>query len=411
MMKNLILFFTAICIASSSPFAQFSFVHISDLHISNTAFPNSDLNAATFRCYLKEFAAIDPKPAFVVASGDISNMGNKPPDGMYPAITQYLFPTTNTNPGIGAYFIDSARTIPVYFTPGNHEYWTAISSQLIPISNDTPAYYSKYVSPDSDYAVTTAIAVVAFLRSGPDVIVSGTNMKGNGLSNEQCAWLRNILSINGGKRKIIVMHHPAVTAAGTTSDGSLVTGAGVSDTSNSCIQNNRTEFLNICDSNRVDVVLCGHKHQNVVANRKGIVISENRPDSTRYVQTAAAFNRSYRIITVDPAFVTVSAPMRSCNSMAGINEVSNAIRIPVNAIKISVFPNPAIDKFTIECNQKAAIEIVTIDGQSIKEITIANVKTAVDLADLPSGIYMVKAKTDKGTAVTRFVVCKSLWRP
>lgn len=301
-------------IANESSFGKFSFVHITDMHFSNFAFPNSDLNAAEFKCYIKEFAALNPKPALVVISGDISNMGNKSPDGMYPALTQYLYPPAITDPGSGAYFIDSAQTIHVYFTPGNHEYWRSLNNQYIPISNDTLTYYTKYIAPDTDYAVTTDIAIIVFIRSGSDVILGSTNIKGNGLSNSQCSWLRNILSINYTKRKIIVMHHPAVNVAGTNSDGSPITDVILSDTTNSSIINNRTNFLNICDSNHVDIVLGGHYHQNVVADRKGNVISENWSGGTRYVQTAAAFNRSYRIITVDKAFVTVSQPLRSCSN-------------------------------------------------------------------------------------------------
>jgi len=132
-------------------------IHISDPHISNTAFPNSDLNATKFQCSLKEFATLNPKPAFVIVSGDISNMGNLAPDGMYPMVTQYLFPSAITNPGIGGYFIDSEQTIPIYLTPGNHEYWASLSSQQIPISNDTITNYTRQIAPDTDYAVTTDV--------------------------------------------------------------------------------------------------------------------------------------------------------------------------------------------------------------------------------------------------------------
>jgi hypothetical protein len=122
MMKKQLLLFAAVCMAMAGAFAQFSFVHISDMHISDIPFAESDTNAQYFRCYAKEFAGLLPKPAFVAVSGDVSNVGNLPPDGMYPTFTKYLFPPSLTNPGIGDYFIDSARTIPIYFVPGNHEY-------------------------------------------------------------------------------------------------------------------------------------------------------------------------------------------------------------------------------------------------------------------------------------------------
>jgi 3',5'-cyclic AMP phosphodiesterase CpdA len=362
------------------------------MHVSGIPFENSDTNAQYFRCYIKEFAALNPKPAFIAVSGDVSNVGNQTPDGMYPIITQYLFPPTLTNPGIGDYFIDSAKTIPIYFVPGNHEYWVALVNP--PVSNDTLTYYKKYLTPDTDYAITTDLAVIVFLRSGSDSTISAENKKGKGLSNEQCTYLRNMLSLNSNKRKIIVMHHPAVNAIGTNSDGTPFTGV-ITSPEDCSIANNRTTFLNICDSNHVDVVLDGHEHQNVVANRAGQVISENGSDSTRYVQTAAGFNRSYRIITVDSSFVTVSAPMRSCSN-TGVNEFSN----PLN---ISVFPNPANDKLTIGCSGQSEIEILNIEGQLLKRFITHDIYTIVDLSDLSSGIYIIKAKTSMGISIKKLI--------
>jgi 3',5'-cyclic AMP phosphodiesterase CpdA len=311
---------------------------------------------------------------------------------MYPVVTQYMFPPALTNPGIGDYFIDSAKTIPIYFVPGNHEYWVALVNP--PVSNDTLTYYKKFLIPDTDYAITNDLAVIVFLRSGSDSTITASNKKGRGLSNDQITFLRDILQLHSQKRKIIVMHHPAVNAIGTNSDGTPFT--GVIDSPEDCsIANNRTTFLNICDSNHVDVVLDGHEHQNVVADRAGHVISENGSDSTRYVQTAAAFNRSYRIITVDLSYVTVSPPMRSCTN-TGVDELNN----PLN---LSVFPNPVTDRLTIKCTRQSAIEILNVDGQILKRLTTDDVYTRVDLSDLSNGIYIIKAKTHQGIAIKKII--------
>jgi 3',5'-cyclic AMP phosphodiesterase CpdA len=218
---------------------------------------------------------------------------------------------------------------------------------------------------------------------------------GTGLSDNQCSWLRNILSSNSGKRKIIVMHHPPVNAAGTNSDGTPFT-AFTLDTASYSLQNNRTNFLNICDSNHVDVVLAGHEHQNVVANRKGDTINENWPNGTRYVQTAASFNRSYRMITVKPDFVTVSPPMRSCNTIFNVHELNNLLNI-------SVFPNPAGDKVTIECPPKANVEVMTVEGLVIKRATTYEHRTTLDLSTLAGGMYIIQVKTDMGSAKRKLI--------
>jgi len=69
---------------------QFSFVHISDIHVSNESplVGNIDSNGIIFSQMLAAINALNPKPAFVVASGDISNAGSIG-DGWYPMLTQY----------------------------------------------------------------------------------------------------------------------------------------------------------------------------------------------------------------------------------------------------------------------------------------------------------------------------------
>jgi hypothetical protein len=391
-MKRQLLTAAVLLIASIGASAQFTFVHLSDMHISNIPFEESDTNAQYFQCYSKEFARLIPRPAFVAVSGDVSNVGNLSPDGMYPTVTQYLFPPSQTNPGIGDYFIDSARTIPIYFVPGNHEYWVALVNP--PVSNDTLTYYRQFLIPDTDYAITTDLAVIVFLRSGSDSTISAENKKGKGLSDAQITYLRDVLSSNSAKRKIIVMHHPAVNAVGTNSDGTPFTGV-INSPEDCSIANNRTTFLNICDSNHVDVVLDGHEHQNVVADRAGHVIAENGLDSTRYIQTAAGFNRSYRIITVDASYVTVSPPLRSCTS-TGVQEMNHPMTLTLS-------PNPVRDWLTIECNLQSEIEILNFQGEILKSIKTRDIRTTVDLSDLSGGIYLVKARNHAGIAVKKLI--------
>ncbi|MCX6267680.1 MAG: metallophosphoesterase, partial [Bacteroidetes bacterium] len=196
-MKKQILLFATVCMASLGSFAQFTFVAVSDLHISDFNVSNSDTNAQYFRCAMKEFGALLPKPAFVIASGDISDIGSVGPVGMYPTLTKYLFPPTLTTPGIGDYFIDSAQTIPIYFTPGNHEYWVGFDSIGEPISTPDLPYYTNYITLDTDYVITTGIAAIVFLRSGSDTPYpplptppDPETIEGTGLSDAQISWLR-----------------------------------------------------------------------------------------------------------------------------------------------------------------------------------------------------------------------------
>jgi hypothetical protein len=71
--------------------------------------------------------------------------------------------------------------------------------------------------------------------------------------------------------------------------------------------------------------------------------------------------------------------------------------------KINIFPNPATNNLTIETTEKASIEILNIQGQILKTITTAEKQTNIDVSDLSSGVYIIKAKTEKGVVVKKFV--------
>jgi len=49
------------------------------------------------------------------------------------------------------------------------------------------------------------------------------------------------------------------------------------------------------------------------------------------------------------------------------------------------------------------MEISNIEGQIINTIQNAGIKTTMDLVNLSSGIYIIKAKTAMGIAVKKFI--------
>ena len=80
----------------------------------------------------------------------------------------------------------------------------------------------------------------------------------------------------------------------------------------------------------------------------------------------------------------------------GINELSDSFNITVN-------PNPAIDKITIETPQKALIEITNIEGQTINTFNITSPETTIDVSGLSGGVYIIKMQSDKGVVVKKFI--------
>ncbi len=86
--------------------------------------------------------------------------------------------------------------------------------------------------------------------------------------------------------------------------------------------------------------------------------------------------------------------------------------IPNNDL-ISVYPNPATNNLTIQTTRQATIEILNIEGQIIKRIETKEGKTnvdhvgwssyVVDVSGFSKGIYMIRAQTDKGLWMGKFV--------
>jgi len=70
---------------------------------------------------------------------------------------------------------------------------------------------------------------------------------------------------------------------------------------------------------------------------------------------------------------------------------------------INIFPNPTNDNLTIETTEKATIEILNIEGQTIMTINTAVKQTSIDVSNLSSGVYIIKAKTERGVAVKKFI--------
>lgn len=71
--------------------------------------------------------------------------------------------------------------------------------------------------------------------------------------------------------------------------------------------------------------------------------------------------------------------------------------------EFEIFPNPANTSLTIESQQKSVIEIFNIEGQIIKAFNNADKETIIDISNLSSGVYIIKAKTDRGVAIKKFI--------
>jgi hypothetical protein len=77
--------------------------------------------------------------------------------------------------------------------------------------------------------------------------------------------------------------------------------------------------------------------------------------------------------------------------------------LPEDYFTFNINPNPTNSIINVMASQKAILEILNIEGQIIKTIKSENNVTAIDVSDLSRGIYIIKARTDKGIAVKKFI--------
>ena len=90
-----------------------------------------------------------------------------------------------------------------------------------------------------------------------------------------------------------------------------------------------------------------------------------------------------------------------------ISEIPSCIKEELVNSNLIVYPNPTMDNFTIDVsaslNIPATIEISNIQGQLLNTLTATSGQMNVDISSLPSGLYMVEMKTEKGVVVKKFV--------
>ena len=82
---------------------------------------------------------------------------------------------------------------------------------------------------------------------------------------------------------------------------------------------------------------------------------------------------------------------------------------PIISVKLSdrkaikIYPNPVSNHFVIETNATEIEQVELIDATGRLMRSILNIKNAVDISDLPKGIYFIKLKTEGQTVVEKLI--------
>jgi hypothetical protein len=83
--------------------------------------------------------------------------------------------------------------------------------------------------------------------------------------------------------------------------------------------------------------------------------------------------------------------------------------LPESESKISVYPNPVENKFTITLQSKiteyTTAELYNTEGKLIEKQSLYNSTSTIDLSGFPAGMYLVKV--DTGTEILTEKIIKN----
>jgi predicted secreted protein len=71
---------------------------------------------------------------------------------------------------------------------------------------------------------------------------------------------------------------------------------------------------------------------------------------------------------------------------------------------IHIYPNPSTNNIAVECPVDVTIDILNVQGQLISKLQVYGGRTNYfDVSVFPSGVYIVKGKTEKGICLIKFI--------
>jgi len=228
---------------------DFYFVHITDTHVMNKIFDRSEVYKNRLKSVISYFTSLENKPAFIVITGDLVAIGG----GIVGSLNYRAFLSCFYKKDDQLY-ADSDYKIPVYTTPGNHDYFLHanlfnyhrfVDSKHIAGTNLMELLEKRGLN--DRYIIKHENLSLFFLDTGHLYYLKPwelTHIKGSGLSYWfDIEWLDSSLNNCSSKHRIVLMHFPAINLG----DYDI-------------IANNNDIFLTLCEGYNIDLVLAGHTH-------------------------------------------------------------------------------------------------------------------------------------------------------
>jgi len=217
---------------------DFYFVHITDTHVKHKIFDSTEISEKKLRSLIDQVCSFEKKPAFIVITGDLTEWGGNRISGALNCLAfDSCFYTKNSS-----LYADPGYSIPIFTTPGNHEY----------CYNRNLTNYYRFIHPVDRYIVKYQDISLFLMNSGPSYYEElynwFENIDGDGLYDNDIEWLESHLEECNSSIKIVLMHHPAINVR------------DINGIMWNVLARNRVFFISLCEQYEVEAVLAGHTH-------------------------------------------------------------------------------------------------------------------------------------------------------
>jgi 3',5'-cyclic AMP phosphodiesterase CpdA len=250
-----------------------TFVHITDLHVGAPGVPDPNLHSdttANFRAIMADIKRMNPRPSFIIASGDLTNRGD-----------------VDSYEHLKSLLAEAGLDVPVLFALGNHDTRKGFYE----------SFFGRAENADQPYdhdTVIDGIHIITLDSSVPKKI-------GGAFESGQLDWLEARLGDHADLPKLLVMHHaPALDEDNV--DGEWETLA-IADT---------IALRELLAGRNVIGIMSGHIHYDRVSNWHGIPVvvgigQHNALDPVVLGEAIRAVeSASMAIGTIRPSGLTIS---------------------------------------------------------------------------------------------------------
>jgi len=333
---------------------EFTFVQITDVHIGDNTLPSYEWTEeeayTNFTNVLKNIGMLQPRPAFVLVTGDIVEYARSE----WFKIFQTL---------IRDFTKDYA--IPVYFVPGNHDrregeadFGQGDNLQIYKECLKSPGQ----IEDQGNLFVHFSYRGYSFigLDSGFDTLGLDPDLsgpEGNGVSTSQIEYLQKE---NPAAVKILFLHHPIIRKS---PEGQCENGT---------ITHHRKELLDYCEDYNVKAVLAGHLHWSYTLDYRG----------TYFWTTPSATKGKYGFRLVEVQGEEIKSKVIFVEPPKPLKEDLPQEVLPLANILQQNYPNPfsgdTIIPYALTKRAEVRLQIYAANGGLVREL---------NLGEKPAGFY------------------------